>query len=53
MATEGDADEGVTDPVAERQTAPQGDYTRMDVVRGAVIAGLGIVLTFVVPLLVI
>lgn len=50
-----DPAEAATDPDygTERQTAPQSPYSSGDVIRGALIAFLGIVLTFLIPILLI
>lgn len=54
-ADEGDDREGIEsgpgEPTTERTTAPQSDYTGRDVAVGALVALVGILVTFVVPLL--
>lgn len=51
MTDEVDDGSGVIEDPIGRRTAPQGPYSGRDVIRGAVIATLGILLTVVVPLL--
>lgn len=51
MAEEPDDGEFESEYATERQTAPQGPYTQRDVVVGAVVALVGVLVTFGVPLL--
>ena len=48
---EGDHDDEPQEEWAERRTAPQSPYTGRDVAVGAVIAVVGLLITFGVPLL--
>ncbi|WP_254840282.1 DUF7550 family protein [Natronomonas marina] len=46
-----DHDHHPHDSAGERTTAPQSDYTARDVAFGAVVAAVGLAVTFGVPLL--
>jgi hypothetical protein len=48
---EDEAEEFESEYATERQTAPQGPYTTRDVAVGFIIAAVGLVVTFGIPLL--